>query len=228
MSSTIHDVDHALAHPEPPASPLWRRHGEKARPLTPAQQRRNRELLDIAQQRSAPPDPAPPATPRSWRRPSDGHQASRRRRLRRRPPHLRPTRHRRLRADRPTADADTAAPDTPDTVVVCSVGDPRITELLLTGIGLGDLLRVIGTLVQPDDPAVPGRLTVDAPEVLAAAPIPVPRELVFDRYGQYAVIFNADRDAVPVFLASGEWVGGATSADLVGPLIDAFENGGAR
>ncbi|MFG3510640.1 hypothetical protein ACGF5F_34660 [Streptomyces sp. NPDC047821] len=115
------------------------------------------------------------------------------------------------------ADADTAAPDTPDTVVVCSIGDPRITELLLTGIELSDLLRVTGTLVQPDDPALPGRLTVDALEVLAAAPIPVPRELVFDRYGQYAVIFNADRDAVPVFLASGEWVGEATSADLIGP-----------
>lgn len=48
MSSTDRDVDHALAYPEPPASPLWHRHGAKARPLTPAQQRRNRELLDIA------------------------------------------------------------------------------------------------------------------------------------------------------------------------------------
>ncbi|AEY94249.1 hypothetical protein [Streptomyces olivaceoviridis] len=49
MSSTQRDVDHALAYPEPPASPLWHRHGGvKARPLTPAQQKRNRELLDIA------------------------------------------------------------------------------------------------------------------------------------------------------------------------------------
>jgi hypothetical protein len=51
MSSTTHDVDHALAYPEPPAHPLWRRHGTKARPLTPAQQRRNRELLDSAQRK---------------------------------------------------------------------------------------------------------------------------------------------------------------------------------
>ncbi|WP_236247004.1 hypothetical protein [Streptomyces sp. CC210A] len=126
------------------------------------------------------------------------------------------------------ADADTASPDAPDMVFVCSTGDPRITELLLTGIELGDLLRVTGTLVQPDDPAGPARLTVDALKVLAAAPIPVPRELVFDRYGRYVVIFNADRDAVPVFLASGEWVGEAASADLIGPLIDAYENGGGR
>ncbi|MEU0276556.1 hypothetical protein [Streptomyces sp. NPDC006307] len=125
------------------------------------------------------------------------------------------------------ADANTA-PDAPDMVVVCSTGDPRITELLLNGIQLGDLLRVTGTLVQPDDSTAPARLTVDALEVLAAAPIPVPRELVFDRYGPYVVIFNADRDAVPVFLASGEWVGEAPSADLIGPLIDAYENGGAR
>ncbi|GAA2733433.1 hypothetical protein [Streptomyces nogalater] len=53
MSSTTRDVDHTLAYPEPPASPLWHRHGAKARPLTPAQQRRNRELLDIAQRKPA-------------------------------------------------------------------------------------------------------------------------------------------------------------------------------
>ncbi|MCM2424186.1 hypothetical protein [Streptomyces sp. RKAG293] len=45
MSNTPqHDVDHALAYPEPPASPLWHR-DPQARPLTPEQQRRNRELL---------------------------------------------------------------------------------------------------------------------------------------------------------------------------------------
>lgn len=52
MSSTQRDVDHALAYPEPPASPLWHRHGSvKTRPLTPDQQKRNRELLDIAQRK---------------------------------------------------------------------------------------------------------------------------------------------------------------------------------
>ncbi|CAL9676642.1 hypothetical protein SUDANB105_07939 [Streptomyces sp. enrichment culture] len=128
---------------------------------------------------------------------------------------------------RPT-DADTVSPDAPDTVVVCSTGDPRITELLLNGIQLGDLVRVTGILVQPDDPATPARITVAALEILAAAPIPVPHELVFDRYGAYVVIFDADRDSVPVFLASGEWVGEAASAETIGLLIDAYENGGPR
>ncbi|MCZ0204716.1 hypothetical protein OZK63_04720 [Streptomyces sp. UMAF16] len=65
MSSTQRDVDHALAYPEPPASPLWHRHGAKARPLTPAQQRRNRELLDIAQHTLRPRAPRAHRTPGS-------------------------------------------------------------------------------------------------------------------------------------------------------------------
>ncbi|MFF8939234.1 hypothetical protein ACF08O_31860 [Streptomyces paradoxus] len=51
MSSTDRDVDHVLAYPEPPASPLWHRHGVIARPLTDAQRKRNRELLDVAQRK---------------------------------------------------------------------------------------------------------------------------------------------------------------------------------
>ncbi|MYV43008.1 hypothetical protein GT030_30125 [Streptomyces sp. SID1328] len=57
MSSTDRDVDHALAYPEPPVSPLWHRHGTKACPLTPEQQRHNRELLDIAQRTTRPRSP---------------------------------------------------------------------------------------------------------------------------------------------------------------------------
>ncbi|MEU9202890.1 hypothetical protein [Streptomyces sp. NPDC048332] len=48
-STTQHDVDLTLAYPEPPASPLWHRHGPKPRPITPEQQRRSRELLLGAQ-----------------------------------------------------------------------------------------------------------------------------------------------------------------------------------
>ncbi|MFD0008463.1 hypothetical protein ACFVJ4_39660 [Streptomyces sp. NPDC127178] len=51
MSKTQRDVDHALAYPEPPASSMWHRQGAKARPLTDAQKKRNRELLDIAQRK---------------------------------------------------------------------------------------------------------------------------------------------------------------------------------
>lgn len=50
MSSTPEDdVDPTLAYPEPPASLLWQRQGPKPRPITPEQQRRNRELLVLAQ-----------------------------------------------------------------------------------------------------------------------------------------------------------------------------------
>ncbi|MFG3142469.1 hypothetical protein ACGFZA_40460 [Streptomyces sp. NPDC048211] len=62
MSSTDRDVDHALAYPEPPASPLWHRHRPADRPLTDAQKRRNRELLDIAQRTTRPRSPRPTQT----------------------------------------------------------------------------------------------------------------------------------------------------------------------
>ena len=45
MSSTPRHDDHALAYPEPPASPLWHRNNPKPPPLTPEQQQRNYELL---------------------------------------------------------------------------------------------------------------------------------------------------------------------------------------
>ncbi|MET8809722.1 hypothetical protein [Streptomyces sp. NPDC004546] len=96
------------------------------------------------------------------------------------------------------ADADTVAPDAPDTVVACTSGDPRITHELLNGIQPGDLLRVTGTLVQSQAPGESARLTVDALEVLEAALIPVLRDMVMDRYGDYCVIFDGDRDQVPV------------------------------
>ncbi len=62
MSSTNRDVDHALAYPEPPASPLWHRHGPTARPLTNAQKKRNRELLMLAQRTPRPRSPRPTET----------------------------------------------------------------------------------------------------------------------------------------------------------------------
>ncbi|MFG2878865.1 hypothetical protein ACGFYU_28340 [Streptomyces sp. NPDC048337] len=62
MSSTDHDVDHALAYPEPPSSPLWHRHGRvQARPLTDAEKKRNRELL-LAQYTPRPRSPRPTET----------------------------------------------------------------------------------------------------------------------------------------------------------------------
>jgi hypothetical protein len=52
--------------------------------------------------------------------------------------------------------------------------------------------------------------------------------MVMDRYGDYCVIFDADRDQVPVFTALGQWVGEADNPDAIATLIDIHErvNGG--
>ncbi|MGW1090800.1 hypothetical protein ACWD4L_32005 [Streptomyces sp. NPDC002596] len=71
------------------------------------------------------------------------------------------------------ADADRIAPDAPDTVYACTTGDPDLANVLLREIQPGDLLRVTGTVVQPDDPGAPARFNVDGLEVLEAAPAPV-------------------------------------------------------
>ncbi|MCZ4101005.1 hypothetical protein [Streptomyces sp. H39-C1] len=124
------------------------------------------------------------------------------------------------------ADADRIAPDAPDTVYACTTGDPRITDVLLREIQPGDLLRITGTVLQPDDPEATPRFTVDALEVLEAAPLPVLYDLVLERWGNYVAVFDADRDTVPVFTVDGTWVGEAASPDAIGDLIDASEKGG--
>ncbi|WP_333741182.1 hypothetical protein [Streptomyces sp. IBSBF 2806] len=128
------------------------------------------------------------------------------------------------------ADIEALPDDVPDTVVTCTSGDPRITHELLNGIQPGDLLRVTGTLVQPQALSQPARLTVDALEVLDTALVPVLREMVLDWHGDYVVIFDADTDAdaVPVFTAHGQWVGLADNPDAIATLIDIHErvNGG--
>ncbi|MFF5407864.1 hypothetical protein ACFY8K_33985 [Streptomyces misionensis] len=121
------------------------------------------------------------------------------------------------------AGIDALADDAPDTVVTCTSGDPRITRELLNGIRPGDLLRVTGTLVQPPAPGESARLTVAALEVLDTGLIPVLREMVMDRYGDYCVIFDADHEKVPVFTALGQWVGEADNPDAIATLIDIHE-----
>jgi hypothetical protein len=88
--------------------------------------------------------------------------------------------------------------------------------------------RVTGTVVQPDDPEAPARFTVDGLEVLEASPAAVLFDLVLERWGSYVSVFDADRDAVPVFTMDGTWVGEAASPDAIGDLIEAHENGGTR
>ncbi|MGW2109519.1 hypothetical protein [Streptomyces sp. NPDC001948] len=123
------------------------------------------------------------------------------------------------------AGADQVAPDAPDTVYACSTADPRIADVLLHEIQPGDLLRVTGIVVRPDDPAAPAHVAVDALEVLEAAPAPALYGLVLERWGNYAAVFDADHDPVPVFTASGHWVGEAADPDAISDLIDAWENG---
>ncbi|MFI6967239.1 hypothetical protein [Streptomyces sp. NPDC050255] len=106
-------------------------------------------------------------------------------------------------------NADRIAPDTPDTVFACTTDDPNLATALLNHIQPGELLRVTGTLTQPDSPGAPARLTVDGLEILEAAPLPAPFDLVLERWGSYVAVFDADRDAVPVFTVDGTWVGEA-------------------
>ncbi|MEU5540401.1 hypothetical protein [Streptomyces sp. NPDC020362] len=49
-----------------------------------------------------------------------------------------------------------------------------------------------------------------------------------DRHGNYGVIFDPDRDQVPVFTTLGHWVGLADNPDAIATLIDIHEcvNGG--
>ncbi|MFJ2591024.1 hypothetical protein [Streptomyces sp. NPDC087538] len=118
----------------------------------------------------------------------------------------------------PSADADQVAPEAPDTIYACSTTDPRIADVLLHEIQPGDLLRVTGIVVQPDDPTAPAHFAVDALEVLEAAPAPV-------LYGLVLVALGELRGPVPVFTASGHWVGEAAGPDAISDLIDAWENG---
>ncbi|WP_409239366.1 hypothetical protein [Streptomyces sp. PA5.6] len=124
-------------------------------------------------------------------------------------------------------DADTiddaVADDVPDTVITCTSEDARITRELLNGIQPGDLLRATGTLIPPPAPGEPARLTVDTLEVLDTGLVPILREMVLDRYGDYVVIFDTDIDAVPVFTALGQWVGLAATPDAIATLIDIHE-----
>ena len=110
----------------------------------------------------------------------------------------------------------------------CTTSKPGIAHALLTEIQPGDLLHVSGVLTQPNDPAEPARLTVDALELLTTAPARALREMVLDRYGDYVAVFDADADTVPVFTALGQWVGTAESPDAIGTLIEIHErvNGG--
>ncbi|MES5824857.1 hypothetical protein [Streptomyces sp. RG80] len=110
----------------------------------------------------------------------------------------------------------------------CTTSNPGIVHALLTEIQPGDLLHVTGILTQPDRATEAARLTVDSLEVLGTAPVRALQEMVLDRYGDYAVVFDPDREEVPVFTTLGQWVGLADTPDAIATLIEIHErvNGG--
>ncbi|MFJ6785244.1 hypothetical protein [Streptomyces yangpuensis] len=117
----------------------------------------------------------------------------------------------------PTDDA------TDDTVFACRTADPHLAHALLNLMRPGDLLRVGGHLVLPDEGSP--RLDVDALELLAPAPARDLADMVLDRYGPYLVVFDPAVDTVPVFTEAGTWVGTAEHADAITDLIHAHETG---
>ncbi|MGW8485364.1 hypothetical protein [Streptomyces sp. NPDC055886] len=106
----------------------------------------------------------------------------------------------------------------------CTTDHTAAAELVLHQAKLGDLLRVAGTITEPDAPGTPPRLHVHSVDILDVAPLTTVSGTVLERYGSYVVVFDADRNEVPVFTTAGSWVGEATTPENIGHLIRAFEN----
>ncbi|MER5886953.1 hypothetical protein ABT160_24280 [Streptomyces sp. NPDC001941] len=113
-------------------------------------------------------------------------------------------------------------------VLDCTAVEPRVAEVLLSAVQPGDLIRATGTLLYPQQPDGTVQLVITALELLAAAPVGEAYDLVLECYGPYVIAFSAEQDNVPVWQRDGTWVGQATSAETIGALIDAYENGSPR
>ncbi|GGP80491.1 hypothetical protein [Streptomyces melanogenes] len=120
-------------------------------------------------------------------------------------------------------DADTLPEDAPDVVYACTSHNSRITRQMLDEVQPGNFLHLTGTLIPPQPPDTVARFIVDALEVLDSGLVPVLRDMVLDRYGDYIVIVDADTDTVPVFTTNGQWVGLADNPDAITTLIDIHE-----
>ncbi|MFG3398601.1 hypothetical protein [Streptomyces parvus] len=119
---------------------------------------------------------------------------------------------------------DPTEPDAPEQVYACTTEHPAATELVLHQAKLGDLLRVTGTITEPDNPGTPPRLRVHTIDILDVPQLTTVSSTVLERYGNYVVAFDADRNEVPVFTTAGHWVGEAATPEGIGHLIRAFEN----
>lgn len=92
---------------------------------------------------------------------------------------------------------DPTDPDAPEQLFACTTEHPAAAELVLHQAKLGDLLRVTGTLTEPDTPGTPPRLRVHSVDILDVAPLTTVSGTVLERYGNYVVVFDADRNEVP-------------------------------
>ncbi|MFC9183356.1 hypothetical protein ACFTZJ_22105 [Streptomyces globisporus] len=119
---------------------------------------------------------------------------------------------------------DPADPDAPEQVIACTTDHPAAAELVLHQAKLGDLLRITGTITETDTPGAPPHLRVHTVDIVDVAPLTSLSGTVLERYGNYLLVFDADRDEVPVFTTAGRWVGEATTPESIGHLIHAFEN----
>lgn len=118
----------------------------------------------------------------------------------------------------------TTEPDSCAPVFACTTETPAATELILHRAQPGDLLRISGTVTEPGSPGTPPHLRVHAIDVLDTAPLTTLGATAVERYGNYVVVFDADRNEVPVFTTAGRWVGETTTPGSIGHLIRAFKN----
>ncbi|WP_331755982.1 hypothetical protein OH791_38350 (plasmid) [Streptomyces anulatus] len=119
---------------------------------------------------------------------------------------------------------DTTEPDFCAQVFACTTETPAATELVLHRAQLGDLLRISGAVTEPGSPGTPPHLHIHAIDILDTAPLITLGATVLERYGTNVLVFDADRDEVPVFTTTGRWVGEAATPGTIGHLIHAFEN----
>lgn len=119
---------------------------------------------------------------------------------------------------------DPTDPDAPEQLYACTTEHPAAAELVLHQAKPGDLLRVTGTLTEPDTPGTPPHLRVLTIDILDVPQLTTVSGTVLERYSNYVVVFDADRNEVPVFTTAGQWVGEAASPEGIGHLIRAFEN----
>ncbi|MFJ3973463.1 hypothetical protein ACIPYR_35715 [Streptomyces parvus] len=197
MSTSTHD----RAYPNPPPTPT----GPPADPHR-APSRPHSSSATATPSSSPSTSPAPAAHERTPRRQPD-ERTTVRFDLIHSPDHLDPT-----------------GPDAPEQLLSCTTDHPAAAELVLHPAQLGDLLRVTGTLTEPDAPSTPPHLRVHTVDILDVAPLTTVSGTVLERYGNYVLVFDADRNEVPVFTTADRWVGEAATPEGIGHLIRAFEN----